>query len=370
MAGESESRQIEILRQALADWPMDFKGPYQVLRTKLLQTLAGLERAESVRRGGGHSDPFHIRRSGAAQIALAGLTNSGKSSLVAALTEAPVETGDYPFTTRIPVPGMLALPGMAVQLIDTPAVVSGLADGEGPGRSLLQLFRVADGLALVVDLSRDPVAQMELLLGELHGGGIDPYPGPLPIVVRPKGRGRIEIRSALDFGRDQQELVRRLLHEADVSAGQVWVAADFEADDLLRQLGASVCIPAVIVATKNDEPGAAERFARLRIVYPRYPAVDVNFLDETHFPALKAMVLDLTGLMRVCCAGEDGVPEGEPVPLPRGATVADLAEAVDGRLAEALTGARIWGRSAQFDGQVVGPGHTLFEGDAVSLRRR
>lgn len=368
ITGQPESRQIAILHRYLADWPRDFKGPYQVQRAKLEDLLADLERVQAVKRRGSRADPFYVKRSGAAQIALAGLTNSGKSALVAALSAAPTEIGDYPFTTQVPIPGMVEVKGVPLQLVDTPAVVEGLAQGEGPGRPLLQLFRVADGLALVVDLTRDPLPQMEVLLAELWTGSIEPYPGRLPIVVKPKGKGRVEIRSAIELGKEREKLIRRALREAAISAAQVWVRGQFEVEDIELQLEAGACKPTLIVGAKNDEPGAAEHFAQLCAAYPLYPAVDVNFLDEIHFPELRGMLFDLLGLMRIYRAAEDGTPEGEPTPMPLGSTVADLAEGIDRRLAEALTGAKIWGPSAQFAGQLVGPAHTLAEGDAVLLR--
>ena len=365
---QPESRQIAILHRYLADWPMDFKGPYQVLRAKLGDLLADLERVQRVKRSGGRADPFYVKRSGAGQIALAGLTNSGKSALVATLTAAPTEIGDYPFTTQVPIPGMMEVEGVPLQLVDTPAVVEGLAEGEGAGQPLLQLFRVADGLALVVDLTHDPLGQVRVLLAELRAGSIEPYPGRLPIVVNLKGKGRVEIRSAIELNKEEKELIRRTLREAEMSAAQVWVRGQFRGEDIELQLEAGACKPTLIVGSKNDEPGATEHFASLCAAYPLYPAVDVNFLDEVHFLELRGMLFGLLGLMRVYCAGEDGTPEGEPTPMPLGSTVADLAEAIDRRLAEALMGARIWGPSAQFPGQLVGPAHTLTEGDAVLLR--
>lgn len=369
ITGQPESRQIAILHRYLADWPIDFKGPYQVLRAKLEGILADLERVQAVKRRGARSDPFYVKRSGAAQIALAGLTNSGKSALVATLTAASTELGDYPFTTQVPIPGMVEVKGVPLQLVDTPAVVEGVSQGEGPGRPLLQLFRVTDGLALMVDLTWDPLSQMGVLLAELRAGGVEPYPGRLPIVVRPKGKGPVEIRSVMALGKEGEEVIRRTLREAGLSAARVWVRGPFGVEDIELQLEAGICKPTLIVGAKNDESVAAEHFAQLRAGYPLYPAVDVNFLDETHFPELQEMLFDLLGLMRIYRAGEDGAPEGEPTPMPLGSTVADLVEAIDGRLAQALTDARVWGPSAQFPGQWVGPAHTLTEGDAVLLRR-
>jgi ribosome-interacting GTPase 1 len=368
ITGEPESRQIAILHGYLVDWPMEFKGPYQVLRAKLEDLLADLERVEEVKGGGSRADPFCVKGTGAGQIALAGLTNSGKSALVAALTGAPTEIGDYPFTTQVPVPGMIEARGVRLQIVDTPAVVEGLARGDGAGRPLLQLFRVADALALVVDLTRAPVSQMRVLLGELRAGSIEPRPGRLPIVVKPKGKGRVEIRCGTELSKDEEELIRRSLRQAEMSAAQVWVRGRFGVEDIELQLEAGVCRPTMIVGTKNDEPGAAQGFEQLRAAYPLYPAVDVNFLDETHFADLRGMLFALLGLMPIWCAAGDGTPEGSPVPLLLGSTVADLAEAVDRRLAKAVIGARIWGPSAQFPGQSVGPMHRLAEGDAVLLR--
>ena len=48
-----------------------------------------------------------IEREGAGQLVVIGPPNSGKSALLAALTHAPVEVTDYPFTTRKPIPGSM-----------------------------------------------------------------------------------------------------------------------------------------------------------------------------------------------------------------------------------------------------------------------
>src|SRR5262245_26187244 len=61
-----------------------------------------------------------VDREGAAQVALAGPPNAGKSSLVAALTKAKPEVADYPFTTQAPVPGMAFFEDAPLQLVDLP----------------------------------------------------------------------------------------------------------------------------------------------------------------------------------------------------------------------------------------------------------
>ena len=61
-------------------------------------------------------------RDGAAQVVLIGPPNSGKSSIICAVTHAHPEVGEYPFTTSRVTPGMAPYQDIQIQLIDTPPV--------------------------------------------------------------------------------------------------------------------------------------------------------------------------------------------------------------------------------------------------------
>ena len=64
-------------------------------------------------------------RGGAGQIVLLGTPNSGKSSLVGALTNAKVNVADFPFATNGPVPGIVTFEEVQIQLVDmTPITAS------------------------------------------------------------------------------------------------------------------------------------------------------------------------------------------------------------------------------------------------------
>lgn len=71
-------------------------------------------------------DPFRIERQGAGQGALVGVPNTGKSALVAALTRAKLKVAGYPFTTTLPLAGMMPYEDISFQLIDTPPVTAGM----------------------------------------------------------------------------------------------------------------------------------------------------------------------------------------------------------------------------------------------------
>ena len=77
-------------------------------------------RKQPASKAGKVSHSHLIPREGAGQIALVGPANTGKSSLVAALTHAKPEVADYPFTTREATPGMMRYEDIAFQLVDLP----------------------------------------------------------------------------------------------------------------------------------------------------------------------------------------------------------------------------------------------------------
>ena len=69
-----------------------------------------------------HRDSIAVRREGVAQVALVGPPNAGKSSLLQALSQIQIKTGDYAFTTLRPVPALTRIGGVLVQHVDWSAI--------------------------------------------------------------------------------------------------------------------------------------------------------------------------------------------------------------------------------------------------------
>ena len=124
---------------------------------KRISKLRGEMESGSSKGGAKHVDVFHVPRSGAGQVALVGMPNSGKSAILAALTKAPVHVADFPFATDKPVPGMALYEDVPIQLIDTPPITRDFA---APG--LVNTYRSADVLAIVIDLAGEALEQMEV----------------------------------------------------------------------------------------------------------------------------------------------------------------------------------------------------------------
>ena len=113
-----------------------------------------------------------MRREGAAQIALVGPPNVGKSSLLQALSEIQIKTGDYPFTTLRPVPALTRIGGVLVQLVEIPGLIGGAGEDRGGGRALLGVLRTVDAIVYCCRAGADP-GELRTVLAEVAAAGID-----------------------------------------------------------------------------------------------------------------------------------------------------------------------------------------------------
>jgi small GTP-binding protein len=159
LVGKEGSERIRELRAILADLPNYRSGPYADIRKWVnAQLVETRMRARVV-----HRDSIAVRREGAAQIALVGAPNAGKSSLLQALSNIQIKTGDYAFTTTRPVPALTRIGGVLVQLVEIPGLIGGAAEGRGGGRALLGVLRGADAMVLCHDAGAAPAVLGDVL---------------------------------------------------------------------------------------------------------------------------------------------------------------------------------------------------------------
>src|SRR5512147_581513 len=157
---------LECLREMLRTIPKH-KGTDH-LQADIKRRIKELsEELEGPRKGGAaRSGPaLVLRPEGAAQIALIGPPNSGKSALHARLTGSNAHVAPYPFTTQYPEPGMMPHDDIHFELVDLPAVSL-----EHAVPWLAGTLQTADACLLVVDLGEPScVEQVQAVHAVLRG---------------------------------------------------------------------------------------------------------------------------------------------------------------------------------------------------------
>jgi ribosome-interacting GTPase 1 len=280
------------------------------LKQKMSRLRDELEGGKTGSRKGGVSR--RVPHEGAGQVVLVGPPNSGKSSLLAALTKARPEIAAYPFTTRAAQPGIMMWQDVPVQLVDLPPVSQEFLEPWVPS-----IIRSADAALLVADLSSDDL--VDALEATLHR--------------------LVETHT---------ELVGSLPYDVD--------------DESIRHL------KSVLVANKLDTAGAAERLEIVREwMESRFPIVAVSAVTGEGLESLRDAAYHLLGVFRVYTK-VPGQPadRSRPFTLPHGSTVLDLAREIHRDFEHSLKFARIWG-SGVFEGQTVKRDHELQDGDVVEL---
>ena len=282
------------------------------LKKRLSKLRQEAQKASATRRGG----MLSVDPEGAGQIVMVGPPNMGKSALLAALTKATPEVADYPFTTRRPMPGMMAVDDIQIQLVDMPPISR---DAMEPW--MAQITRNADALLLVVDLAEPTLLDaVELLTETLQAWKIAPTGS----------------------------------------------AASAEAGDDL----AVGVVPrrALLLGTKWDRPESQDHWALLQEFYgTRWPMLAVSARDGYQLDALRQALYGLLDIVRVYTKAPGKKPDlAAPFTMPRGSTVVDVAVTVHKDVAAQLKFARVW-HMAPSEGQMVPRDYVVQEGDVIEL---
>ena len=376
-AAHGQKQKLQKMQEFLACVPQH-KGTMKLrgqIKKKMAIIRNDLEDKKRKGTGKGSGGPkLFVEKEGTAQIALLGDTNVGKSCLMAALTNANVTVSPTPYCTREPVPGIMSYMDVQFQMVEAPALMHGSADGRAWGLQTLGLARNADGLILMVDLSRDPVKQMELVLGELEKTRV--------LVAKPKGKVDIDRRyagAALRIilvgkllGTTMRE-VEDLLRSYKISDAIVRISGEVTLEDVEDAIFESTIYkPTLVVANKLDVKGAERNLRVLkRFVNGKMPVIAVSCERRIGLDEVGKAIIEALGVIRIYTK-EPGmrVHSDHPFALRRGATVNDLAKNIHKEFVSNFLFAMVWAKRLRFSPKKVGLNFVLEDGDIVEIHTK
>lgn len=358
---------IKYLQEFISTIP-EHKGNEKMrgyLRRRLAQLKEELEDQKKRKAGSSGGGGFSVRKEGAAQVVMLGMTGSGKSTLLMSLTNAKAEVGDHKFTTLEPVPGMMQFEDIQFQLVDTPAIYEGVRNGSW-GAQLLSITRNADGLLIVLD-ANDAIDQFRTITNELTAAGITIDKKVRKIEIERTTGGGIQIACT---GRItcRVEEIDRTLKDYGLRNAIVRVWGDVALDDLIEAMDQTrMYKPALVLINKIElAPGEADKFAT---AFNR-EALGVSTKIGTNLLELGSRIFRSLGIIRVYTKEIGGEVAKKPIIMYEGAKVLDIAKIIHSQLYKNFKYAKIHGKSVKYNGEKVGADHTLADRDIVEIRIR
>jgi ribosome-interacting GTPase 1 len=303
-AATSDDEKIVLLEEMLRVIPKH-KGTEHI-QGELKRKLKELRDGQAKHKGGGKTvDIFHVGRGGAGQIVLLGTPNSGKSSIIAALTNAKVHVTDFPFGTQAPVPGIAHFEDVPIQLVDMPPIT---VDYIPPG--MVGTYRNGDLIAIVIDLAGDVLEQMQVCME---------FVDSKQLLTHVDGMGQ-------KFGRD-----------------------------------------VFVIGTKSDAAPGGTLETLKELTSRPFEYIEISSTTAYNLDKLVALCWHKLQKIRIY-AKPPGKPADmkDPFTLPIGSTVMDLARLIHRDLADKLKSARAWGTNV-YDGQSVQRTHILNDKDVIEL---
>jgi ribosome-interacting GTPase 1 len=310
------------------------------LNKKVAEARSEIERSRAVSsKKGSASVSMYVKKDGAGQIVIVGLPNSGKSWLLNKLVGKEIaEVTPYPFATKEPVPAMFNYEGALIQIVELPALIEGSAEGKAQGREIIGVVRNSDAVLFTINSDE----QKRVLLNEMEKSYVYINRTRPPIAVKGSSFPGIQIsgKEFLKFPVLQLEMY-------------------------LKNSGYQNC--QVIISGPINSLGDVAEAMNEKICYKKAVFVNPYEINDHSIVDLKDqlfLVLDLV-LVFTKKPGKEA-DMSDPLALPKGSTIFDLAKLLHKDFAKNLKFAKVWG-STKFPGQTVGPDFVLKNKDIVEI---
>ncbi len=327
--------------------------------------IATLKEKEMARSSGrGSSEGYSVRKTGDGTTILIGFPSVGKSTLLNALTNSNSEVGSYAFTTLTVIPGLLEHKYAKIQMLDVPGIVKGAASGRGRGKEVLACIRSADLVLILLDALHPE--HLPVILKEIRDTNIRINEKKPDVKIVKKAKDGISIGSTVKLTHIDHDTIKAILREFKISNADVVIRSNITIDQFIDCIeNNKKYIPAITVINKADLV-PEERLRELQKKIK--PDLSISAQKKEHIDELKDLIFKKLNLMQIFLK-EPGKEADLDVPLIifRDATIKDLCNKLHKDFVSKFRFARVWGKSAKFDGQKLMLKHRLKHKDVVEL---
>jgi ribosome-interacting GTPase 1 len=328
------------------------------------------KRKQQAKKIGSGGPSYYVPKAGAAQMAVIGPSNAGRSSLLKAVTNSPVQVTVWPFGTTRPTPGMLSFEDIQFQLVEIPPIITGSSEGKADGYMNLACIRNADGVIVVVDMTDDPAGNFLMIKEELERARILISPPSGSVEIEKRGHGK-EIQFIWEgelFDCSEDEVIS-LLAGYKIRSALVRVIGKVTLDIVEDAIfGNAVYRPTYVLANKIDLNNDKGMLEQLRQAADSIEVIPVS-MERTPELASKIgkKIFDLLEITRIYTKEPGKGLAKEPIVCKPGTTVGELARIIHNDFYERFKYARIWGPAAKFDNEKVGIDRILLDGTIIQL---
>ncbi len=306
-----------------------------------------------------------IKKTGSIRMSLIGFSNSGKSSIMKALTSANVEVSDVPFSTREPTPGMFFYENGKIQLIEIPST---FLESSRIAKKFSSVIRSSDGLIIVLDLSSDPSDQLKKIIEKIEEIGVKINVERPKVKIKRLPSGGIQVTGEKLF-KGEKEQIYSLLREMGYINVSVEIKGEVTPEQFAEALDENMEYKkAVLIANKGDLPGTLKRYeGLLEKIKGKFRVIPASALKGKFQGDLGELLLNELNLIKIYTKPPRKEPSNEPIFMPQGSNIKDLAKKINKTMVKSFEYARVWGKSVKHGGERVSLDHKLEDGDIVEI---
>ena len=340
--------QIKELEEEIRKTKVNKRTEHAVGLLKAKLSLLKEKHAKRSVKGKGRDDRFSVRKTGDGTIVLLGFPSVGKSTLLNKLTNAKSDIAAYAFTTLSAVPGLMKYKYAKIQIIDVPGVVDGAASGKGRGKEVLTMLRNADLVLVLVEAQN--TLQYKSLLKEVYDADIRLNQKKPDIVITKKERGGISVSSLVKLTKINKKTVEDIVKMFKLVNVDILFREDITLDQFIDVLEDNkVYTKSLNIITKID---LVDNSILKSISKKIKPCLMVSAEKGRGIDKLREAIYQKLDLIRVFLKEVGKKPDmEEPLIMFKGCTIKDVCEKLHKDFVNNFRFARVWGKSAKFDGQ-------------------